>query len=464
MRIALVTVCQCEIGRMPIGILCLHAWIRHHLPQHEIHIVDAGFVNPLDVILNEDWDLVGISSMTPEYETATDLAKKLKKQKPKLPIIIGGQHITALPKSLRNCFDLGIMGEGEATFAEIIESGIGNLSQIKGIVWHGPDGVVVNPGREPISLEGYPHLHYDAIDQRYFESHAIPLFARFGVEGVVMSSRGCPYRCRFCASGHFHRSIRFFPVDWVIEEIQNLAAKGVRFIEFFDDVFAVNFPRVKHIAEEIRRLRLHETIEFYANGKADILDDKMCQILRSMNLNTLFFGLESGSERVLNYLKCAKVTMQDNRRSVMMALEHGFRVFGNVIIGSPPETVDDIRQTVNFINWCWRMGAARITASVLTPYPGTPIWDEAVSMGRVSDNMDFSLLMVDIQKQGLGGFVSKLSPDVFIAEAKKVLAAIHKFKWRKFWEFMMNDPKATIVFMLHAPWSLFRRMFVPTSV
>jgi hypothetical protein len=182
-----------------------------------------------------------------------------------------------------------------------------------------------------------------------------------------------------------------------------------------------------------------------------------------MNMKSIFFGFESGSPKVLEYLKRGKVTMEENYNAIKLGVQHGMQVFGNVIIGSPVELEEDIKLTIDFINWAWKNGAARITASVLIPYPGTPIWDIAKEMGKVRDDMNFAQLMVDIEGDMMNGIVSGLPPEKFRPLAEDTLRAIHKFKWRKLFRFMHNDFWGTVRFVSKSPWPLIRRMFVRTS-
>src|SRR5579862_4413515 len=118
MKIALVSVRKFD-PCFPISLLCLHAYLKQRQPHHTIEIVDAAFEDPLNRILKGRYDLIGIGAMTGDYETATRLAKAIREQRP-VPIILGGTHISKLPESFRDCFDVGVMGEGEEPLCELV--------------------------------------------------------------------------------------------------------------------------------------------------------------------------------------------------------------------------------------------------------------------------------------------------------------------------------------------------------
>jgi radical SAM superfamily enzyme YgiQ (UPF0313 family) len=109
-------------------------------------------------------------------------------------------------------------------------------------------------------------------------------------------------------------------------------------------------------------------------------------------VTTINFGFESGSEKILHYLKGGSVTVEDNRRAVLLGKKHGLSVVGSLIFGSPGETIDDMKETLKFIDFFDKNGGDNLWHFVMTPFPGTPIWELAKERGKVSSDMDWSLL------------------------------------------------------------------------
>lgn len=470
MRIALVNLCRDNAGLLPTGLLCLRSYLLSKLPGHTVDFADAAVEDPFAKIVAGRYDIVGISSMTPQYEDATILAKNIRAVLPETVIVLGGTHITKLPQSFRHCFDVGILGDGEAGLVELVEL-IGELPAywrqalkgLRGCVYMEESGPALSPPRQPLDLKNYPPLDYSILHPSYWRRRAMPNFADFGVEATLMTSRGCPYKCVFCASGNLWSKLRFFSEEWVIGEMQALIARGVTHLSIFDDVFAVNKSRLERIGNLMWHYGITDKLTLYCNCKADAFDQEIIDLLKKMNCRHIFFGFESGSERNLQYLKAGKVHVTDNMRAVELAASRGMLATGNVILGSPGETREEMQQTIDFIHWFRRHGGNRMLASVMTPFPGTPLWERAKTMGRVKDEMDFSTLGMNSVEDYEGGFVvDTMSREEFTEIFHRVLAAIHPFKRRKAIQFLTNAPAETLRFAAHAPWRLIRRLFDPS--
>ncbi len=444
MKIALVSLSKCDWGRLPIGLLCIQAYLRKHSLQHEVLIIDGGFQEPLKEIIRGGFDLVGISSMTSEYETATQLGKVLRVKEPKLKIILGGTHISTLPSSFRpEAFDSMVIGEGEAALVSLISGQLVTSNML-------------------VSLDDFPHLDYSSLSPAYFKRQPMANFSAFGIESSLMTSRGCPFSCVFCSSGNQSENVRYFSVDWVLKEIEILYNKGVRYISIFDEVFALSLKRVSSIASEIIKRGLHKKITFYCNARADLITPELLSILREMGCRNIFFGFESGSQEVLNYLKCGKVLVEDNKKAILLCNKAGIRVLGNCIIGSPVEHLSDFKETQAFIEWAYKHKVNRMMISVLQLLPGTPVWKYAKIRGVVSDKMDFNKLSIHTPNAHRMGYVSMFSSDYFSILHDRAMSSIHKFKWRKLRAFLRNSPFDTIRFALSSPFYYIKRMFNST--
>ena len=120
----------------------------------------------------------------------------------------------------------------------------------------------------------------------------------------MFSSRGCPYRCRFCASSAYWDKLRFFSADYVVNEIGVLVEDyKVKFITFYDDMFISNVKRLKEIADGLDREGLLGKVKFSCSCSAPNITDEVARILKEMNVVSVGMGLESGSDKTLTYLK-----------------------------------------------------------------------------------------------------------------------------------------------------------------
>jgi hypothetical protein len=176
---------------------------------------------------------------------------------------------------------------------------------------------------------------------------------------------------------------------YVAEQITRfMSTHGNTHVEVMDDFFAANIARIRAMTEAFREKGLLGKIRIAALTRADSINDEMCMLLKELGVQTVNIGFESGSERVLKYLKGGTTTPAKNRNAVELLAKHGILPGGNVMLGSPTEKLEDMEQSIEFIKWAVSKGAA-LSTSMTTPYPGTPFWDIAKERGTVGDTVDF---------------------------------------------------------------------------
>lgn len=331
--------------------------------------------------------IIGISSVTQNYNLAKRYAQIAKREK--IPIIIGGVHISALPNLMSRDMDIGCIGEAEETMVELFELFLDKgsfpkeqLEKVKGIVFWENGSVCVTEKRDPIGdLDSLP---LPARDVFKIEKHS-----------YIFSSRGCPYRCTFCASSRFWGKVRFFSAECVVREIEELVNKyHVRMISFFDDLFVANKNRLKEIVNLIKKTGLGRKVKLTCSCTANRIDDETVKLLKEMNVLSVGMGLESGCERTLKYLKGNAFSIEDNLRAVRTLEKYGIRANASFVIGSPLETREEIMETYRFIK---ENPLTLVDVYVLTPFPGTPIWAYAKQKGLVSDDIDWDRINVNFE-------------------------------------------------------------------
>jgi radical SAM superfamily enzyme YgiQ (UPF0313 family) len=378
---ALNTTWELDLRQSPLGIGYLAAMIARERPgRYQVAHVAGDVGATLDSMKP---DLVAISSTSPYFGVARDYARLAAERG--LPVMVGGIHVSMLPKSLYPEMNVAVLGEGERTILRLLdlfeETGgfpPDRLAAIEGVAFHDAAGLFVQtPPAPPIDpLDEIPHPDR-SLGQVHRHAH-------------MFTSRGCPYHCSFCASTRFWPGkVRFFSAEYVVDEIQELVERhGATLISFYDDLFCANLPRLKRIAELLRERGLHGRVRFTCNARANIVTDDLAATLKDMNAASVNMGLESGCEETLSFLK-DRVTVDQNRRAMEILHRHGLFVSGSFIIGSPHETEEQMMETYRLLK---ESPLAITDVNILLPYPGTPIWEYAVGRGLVANDMDWNRL------------------------------------------------------------------------
>ncbi len=368
-----------------LGLGYLVSVLRKHFGRDyfSFRIIDRNIENEVKQF---NPDVVLISSVTQNFGIASTYAKYIKGLG--IPIIIGGVHITMIPSNVSNDFDVGVMGEGEEAIIDLMEVFLSkgeflpdDLDRIKGIVFSDHGAIHKTEERQQINdLDSIPKPARDLL--------------RINMHTYMFSSRGCPYKCIFCSSTRFWNKVRFFSAGYVIEEIRDLVDNyNVKLISFYDDLFIADRQRLRAIVSLIKKDKRLKKVSFTCNGRANIINDEVVALLKEMNVLSVNLGLESGCENTLRFLK-HQVTLQQNLNAVKTVKRHGLSCNGSFIIGSPQETKEEMLETYKFIK---KLHINLTDIYVLTPYPGTPIWDYAKKRGLVSENMEWSKLDVNFQ-------------------------------------------------------------------
>jgi len=382
-----------------------------------VEIVDINFDNILGRLFSFKQDAIGITSISIDYKKAVDLAKTIKAVTPETPVIIGGVHISTLPSSESPYFDKKWIGE----FEDIKE-----LDEIPL-----PDWSLVNP--------------------RYFRYDALTTWGEFGREGAILTSRGCPYKCIFCSTTRFWGKPRYHSPAYVVDMVEDLNKNyGVTHIQIWDDLFTTDKKRLSTIAELLNKNGLTKKVKFNCQPRVNLVDDELCEILKSMNVKIVLFGFESGNDRVLRFLKGGTLSVEDNKRAIETCLRHKLKVQGSVIFGSPTETLDEMRDTIDFIDYAYKVGVNRLWSFVMTPFPDTLVWDIAKARGRVSDDMDWNLL----SHQSLDNPLC-LDENIDREDFKNIFLEgrdrLNRFKWNKAFSFFKDNPIATARKFISSP-------------
>ncbi len=448
-KLALVPMNIC--GDPPLGSGSIATYLKEYSDFTNTEILDFDIKDVIEILKEKKPDIIGISSMTMHYSKAIRFAnriRKIKKLKNSL-IIIGGVHISTIPESLNPIFDFAVIGEGEETMREIIETFRTNhkltkkeLKNVNGLAFYDNKKLVLTPKRELIqSLDNIPIIDRNFFSDKYFKKSILETKKAVRLTGMF-TSRGCPYKCRFCSTSLFWKTIRFNSVKRVVDEIEYLVnEKNIEFISILDDLFLINKKRIKEIIAEMKKRKLLGKVKFNGMARANLIDDELCRLAKKLGVVFFNFGFESGSDRMIKYLKKESVSYEDNKRAVKLCNKYGIGVGAALIIGSPTETEEDVKKTIEFIKFMKKYpNVDLVWLSIMAPLPGTEIWDIAMQRGKVSNDMkDWSILSeYAVQKPLL--LDKKFNYNKFMALFKEARKQIRFFELRLWIKRWANNP------------------------
>ncbi len=386
--------------RMPLGLAYIGAALLK--AGHEVKVVDGSLYDlsvqeTVERALSIDPQFVGVGCTTPLYHQAVEIIDLVKKLSPNTIIIMGGPHVSALPKATLETSktDFVCMGEGEESIVKILDSVLHKKDPegIPGIAynWQGYEGhtqeyrLRLNQSRETaaeaIDLNRTPIPARDLFDYLEYAD-----FARDFVEPQTqaMFSRGCPGKCSFC--GAANTLVRWRDVDNVLAELELVQGMGIKNVAITDDTYTSNRKRVLAISKGIveRGIKLNLAVQL----RLDQLDKEICDALYASGIKHVGPGIESGNEAIIRQIgKGPRESKENMRKKIRLLQEYDWKVRCSYVMGMPGETEEQIMETIEFAK---ELGADENAFSIIVPYPDSPLWHVAKKMGKVDDYMDFS--------------------------------------------------------------------------
>lgn len=350
---------------------------------------NSNFVEIENRINNFSPEVVGLSFVTVNYAFAQKIAKIIKKINPAILVVAGGIHASALPKEtlLENPeIDLVIIGEGEYTFLEICKnvSLKKNINSIPGIAYKNGKKVFFTSLREPLQdLDQLPFPSRDLVDMR---NYFAPSHMDIGKKSVTLiSSRGCPARCTFCASSIIAgRKFRAHSPEYIIREINFLQEKyGIDHFIFEDDSFTINKERVEKLCKQL--IKMKQKIVWSCFGRVTTVDKKLLDLMKKAGCYLIGYGVESGNNAILRKIKKG-ITKQQCLTAFRISKKAGLRTQGFFMIGHPGDTKETIMETINF---AIKLNPSVAFFSPLVAYPGTEIYNDSFKL-RINPSEDWS--------------------------------------------------------------------------
>jgi len=335
---------------------------------HHPEIVDANLTRLPDI---EDFDIVGITSLTSTYPAALRLAARAKANGK--PVVLGGYHASFMDEEALSTglVDYVVRGEGEyimLDLANALEKGR-DLEEVKGISYmRGEELVRTEPAEIVEELDSIPMAARDLLPVKEY-----PMRLDGAPMTSVITSRGCPYDCSFCAASRFcGKRWRARSPESVVEEVALLRRQfGFRAISFMDDNFMLSPKRVSEICD--RMLRKKVKVKWMALSRADtvVRERALIEKMYSAGARILFLGIESGAQEVLDdYGKHEDIELFHSAIEILR--KYKIRTWASFIIGAAQETKKMVQKTLELAK---RLDPYVAQFSILTPYPGTALFD-----------------------------------------------------------------------------------------
>ncbi|MDD5773353.1 MAG: radical SAM protein [bacterium] len=368
--------------RPKLGILYVAGYLRDKtgiIPEI-IDCIAKGFdyEEIVNIIKENKPDVVGMSVLTfnlIDCLKAADIIKSIDKN---IKICFGGFHPTLYPKETCTfkSVDFIVMGEGEKTFSELIEKmQKDTLNEeyygINGLGWKDKNGnVIINDKREPITdLDEIPLPAHDLIDLSKY-THILSNDVH---TAYMQTSRGCPFGCIFCDMRKSH--FRSRSAENILKEIKVLYDRGIKEIFFLDDTITVNKKRIIELCKAI--LNENIKIKYKISSRVNTIDEEMLGFLKKSGCYRIHYGVESGSQRILDNLEKG-ITINQIIKAFEITKRFNIDTYAYMMIGSPSETMEDFNQSLKLIK---KIKPDYVTYSLCTPFPKTKLYQDLLDKG-----------------------------------------------------------------------------------
>ena len=373
-----------------------------------------------------NYDVVGVAMLTSMHSQSLEVCKIAKKVNKKIKVIVGGSHASVRPNETaeEDCIDVVTIGEAEVTFKELLDAFENNkpLKDIKGIAYK-ENGSIINtgPAVKIQDLDFFPVPDRSLIKLKLYRP-SVSYYKRLPAYTMI-TTRGCPYRCTFCATAN--TGYRMHSVPRVVEEMKLLVEKyNAKEILIRDDTFTLSRKRTMDLCDAIIKEGLHKKVKWDCITRANLVNPELLKKMKKAGCWGIHFGVEGGTQKLIDTIK-KDTTIDTIRNAFKWARKAGLETRGYFMIGLPGATKKDDLATINFakeLDPDW----AQFTVTI--PYPGTQLYKDAEEYGSLTS----SSATWD-NYQTWGGFSNDELPWVTHGRTSKDLKELQRFALKSFY-------------------------------
>ncbi len=352
----------------PVGLLYIASALLEN--GYFVEITDANAENlsadgVMERIASFNPDLIGISAnFSPLHNSTLLLAERIKALDSGILVVAGGNHATAcaeymLEKSCGN-IDFIARGQGETVLCNLV-SGLNrglDPGSIQGITYM-RDGKALSTGSEALidDLDSLPFPAYHLLKMELYDRYNL------------ITSRGCPFRCNYCASGVICNRVRYRSPDKIAEEIEHLVSNyGYKHFWFSDDTFTSNFKHTNELLDKLIDKNLN--ISWSCLTRVNRTKRDLLEKMKRTGCRYISYGVESGDQSMLDRMN-KRITLNEVQEALLLTKEAGIDMYAFFLIGYPGDTVETVEQSFKLIR---ETGLTGVSFAIVIPLPGTTLW------------------------------------------------------------------------------------------
>lgn len=403
----------------PIGVAYLAAALREagfdativdavgEAPRRYFKDTDARFVGlglehaEIADRVPSDATLIGVTCMFSEsWPMVRETIRALRARFPATPIVVGGEHPTAMPEhTLRDApVDVVARGEGEETIVELaraIREGL-PLAEVRGISFLASGELVETAPRSRIrEIDALPRPAWDLVPLSSYFDHGLAYGIGRQRSMPILATRGCPYQCTFCSSPKMWTT-RWWARDpgAVLDEMEwAIDTWGVENFDFYDLTAILKKDWLLEFCAQMKARGIRITWQIPSGTRSEALDADVLPRLAESGVRHIVYAPESGSPTVLRRIK-KRAHLDRMKQSMAAAVDAGLTVKCNLIVGFPDETFDEAMETVRFCRELASIGVTDVNIGPFCPYPGSELYDLLIARGELgaADDAYFDML------------------------------------------------------------------------
>lgn len=373
----------------PLGLAYIAAVLERN-GYNDVQILDARplglrLERIVSIIRKLQPQIIGIMASTSQMTLADEILHWIKKINPAILCVIGGPHVSALPeRTLKETkVDVCVVGEGEYTFLDLIKTfeKHGDFKKVKGIYYRDGNGKIISTGGRPFirNLDELPFPARHLLLPLSFYTPSPPnLKGNRKFCASFVTTRGCPFKCKFCDKSVFGNTYRKRSAESIIDEIEVLVEKyGVREIRFWDDLFTIDKERVEKICFGLIRRNLK--INWSCDSRVDTVTDGLLRLMKKTGCWQISYGIESGSQKILDLLE-KEIELDEVRNTIEITKKVGLSTRGYFMLALPGDTRETMKETIEFAK---SLNLDHAVFTLYSPYPGTESYSSLTKYGRL---------------------------------------------------------------------------------